>query len=1587
MRKIFQKQIAAALTAALIAGSCQFSALQVRAQDQDPGGIELCGDAGRQGQETDPVSSGDVSGAIGSVTSGNPPVTSGNPPVMLAAASDRVITNNLVGDFNCNFEGYSATDKMYWWNDGSYGKDGIDRVEYGEGEKPSDACGSSYIKVIASDSASRAVCQMSPGSLKEKITGESAYEYSYYVRLAEGSGTGSVAMSITDTENQAASVAPDAVDLELSDSYWTKVTGIFTIGGGASKIAFSGSEGLTYYLDNLEIGAVEVPAENALEAFNGNCEDVDEAGKPVFWSGDNVVRVAYGEGEAPSETCGAHYLSIPINEDGKSITRLRITTDEAAGEDPIVKGGIVYCFSYWAKLSRGTGAITFTIKDKSFGGSVAVEDKPAVVLNSSEWKRVTGTFQFNEDQYALNIACSGQVPWYLDNLEFNPTDIEPERGEIEKDIPNFKDAMTGKLSSFIGGAMTTSEMADPAVFDLAAKHFNAVTFGNEMKPDAILGYSGFTPVEETIDGIPTIVPKLDFSMADKMLNKLLVWNEAHPESPIKVKGHVLVWHAQTPEWFFREEYDEKAGLVDKETMDKRLKWFIKSVLEHYTGTDSKYKDMFYGWDVVNEAVSDGGIGYRTDSNWWRIYGSEEFIVNAFKYANQYAPASLELYYNDYNEFMSNKTQGILNLLKAVKAQEGAPGVGTRITAMGMQGHYATSGNPSISQFESSIRAYAEVVGAVNISELDLTATGAYDGTEATKDEEYKRLARRYKELFDCMIRLKEEGIRFTSVTFWGVVDKYSWLQSTSGGKKHCPMLFDDDYKAKPAFWILVDPDKVDPDIQSVSIVQDVDGKYTSGKTYNIERNHIKASFIPVWAAEGLKVKVSVADSTRDEQDSITVYVDPQNTGAEGAAVTKVTVKRSEGKETTDGYEAEAVIALDGAAPGMTIGFDVVVQDKDVKAAFNDYTLSQDSGSKFYARAACRPYMKITKGTVTVDGEEDDAWKNADTIPLTVYSGAKAQAGARLMWDEEYLYVFMQVKDSCLNKDSSQQHEQDSIEVFIDENNAKSSGYQEDDKQYRINYANEQSFNGTKCKAENINSSAKITEDGYIIEAALKWTDITPEEGLEIGLDLQVNDADDSAKRIGTVTWYDSTGNGWSSPEVFGTAMLAAQAQEQKIEVEGVEQFDSITVLPGTLFEQLALPEKATVNLSNHTSAEYGVVWEADNYNAEETGVYTLNGTLSLPDGISNSSGWKAVIKVSVQETYKEDLKALIQYAEGQKSDDDYSFVVPAVKKAFEKALEDAGLVAGNKKADAQTVLNAYKELLKMVHMLSYTGQSDNLKVLADAAEGLDPGLYTAESAGQLKAALEEARKVLENENALQEDIDAALAGLQKAMDGLVLRVDKDALKRKIEEAEAIDLDAYLASGKEEFTKALTDARAVYGKDDASAQEVRAAYAVLQNGIMGLREKPDKARLEELILSVQNIELVLYTDASAAVFQSALTEARYIFGNPEASKEEVAAAVVKLDNAAKQLEKKPDDGGQGSETPDGQDQGSQNQGNENQDDGGKDMGAGQDSQENAEQITSPKTGDMAMAGLAAAVMAAGVCICLLAWRRKRFEDET
>lgn len=856
-----------------------------------------------------------------------------------------------------------------------------------------------------------------------------------------------------------------------------------------------------------------------------------------------------------------------------------------------VELGEEYQYSFWAKLSdvykdapeeqRNVDFAPFYVSggEATYLGSYStgvLSGEITKTLTAGEWTKFSGTFNVPKtaDQIVIRIIEQGTNYGQGDCVKgaycvtgVSMKKITRPKPEIEKDIPDWKTSVTESLGndSIAGTAIMLSEISDDTLMELVEKHFNAVTFGNELKPDALFNYQidgNSVPTKTiTFEGEELQVPvvndagdSLDFSRADAMADKILEWNKVHPDQKIRIRGHVLVWHSQTQEWFFHENYDITQPYVNKETMNRRLEWFISSVFGHYFGTaaNGKYDGLFYGWDVVNEAVI--GNTYRTDkvsaaeslseirhgnnSSWWHVYESNEFIINAFKYANEYAPKNVELYYNDFGETDNTKCEGIVKLINDVKSADG-----TRLDAFGMQAHYNVDGF-SAAQFKSVAKKYAQAAGKVQLTELDFKASSTYDGTAATKESEYTKMAYCHKNLYEAIKALKAEGANVSGITVWGVIEPNSWLHSQSdlgggaSGSAQCPLLFDGNYKAKPAYWAYVDASKLQPAIQKVTITEAKDGNI-AGETYTIDQGAVQAEFIPVWDADGLTVQVKVKDTTVNDADAVTVYVDPDNSASD-ITPHKVTVARTAAAAIAGGYQATVKVSMKGLKVAQQISLDVVVNNDGETGSFNDLTGKQESSSKYYAVATMKPGIeKIPYGTISVDADADAAWGNAVNIPLTINKGSEASANAKVLWDDDNLYVYATVKDAVLDKTGAQTHEQDSLEVFIDEDNGKTASYGEDDKQYRINYNNEQSFNGKKCLAENVKSATKTIDGGYVVEAAFKWTDIKPANGAKIGLEFQINDAK-GGKRIGTLSWYDETGMGWSGSNVYGTVELTGK---------------------------------------------------------------------------------------------------------------------------------------------------------------------------------------------------------------------------------------------------------------------------------------------------------------------------------------------------------------------------------------------------------------------------------------------------------------
>jgi len=346
----------------------------------------------------------------------------------------------------------------------------------------------------------------------------------------------------------------------------------------------------------------------------------------------------------------------------------------------------------------------------------------------------------------------------------------PALGETAADtLPSLKEVYAGKFD--FGSAAPSRAFTDYYMQQLMLAQFSILTPENELKPDSVLdSYMSKKQVKETGDETAVAVrfnaakPLLDFAK----------------KNGIKVHGHTLLWHQQTPESFFHEGYEPNKPFVSREVMLGRMENYIKAVMEYL---DENYPGVVVSWDVVNEAISDGTNALRKSSNWYTTIG-DDYVARAFEFARKYAPEGTLLYYNDYNTATPGKLSGIVKLLQPLIAE------GT-IDGYGFQMHHTVSSH-SLQMIANAVEKIAGLGLKIRVSELDI-------GIDRNTDQNLQKQADKYGAIMRLLLQYSDQ---VEAVQVWGITDRMSWRASSF------PLLFDGNMKPKPAFWAVADPQSV-----------------------------------------------------------------------------------------------------------------------------------------------------------------------------------------------------------------------------------------------------------------------------------------------------------------------------------------------------------------------------------------------------------------------------------------------------------------------------------------------------------------------------------------------------------------------------------------------------------------------------------------------------------------------------------------------------------------------------------------------------------------------------------------------------------
>lgn len=297
----------------------------------------------------------------------------------------------------------------------------------------------------------------------------------------------------------------------------------------------------------------------------------------------------------------------------------------------------------------------------------------------------------------------------------------------------------------IGAAVQVSALDDDAYAGLLAREFNLVV------PETAMSFKSTRPDRS----------QFDFSLGDRVVAFAQEHNMA-------VRGQVLVWDHQLPDWLVEGDFSRDAWLA-----------ILK---EHIQVTVSHYRGKVVAWDVVNEAIDDDGL--LRDTIWMRNIGPG-YIALAFRWAREADPNVL-LFYNDHlGEGLNRKSQAIYALASGL-LQAGVP-----IDGIGMQMHTWLEGPPGADELAANMQRLADLGLRVQITEMDVR-TQYHPSTNET--EKLDLQADMYRQAITTCLAAPNCDTFIT----WGLTDRYSWIPGFSG-TPDIPLLFDMQSQPKPAY--------------------------------------------------------------------------------------------------------------------------------------------------------------------------------------------------------------------------------------------------------------------------------------------------------------------------------------------------------------------------------------------------------------------------------------------------------------------------------------------------------------------------------------------------------------------------------------------------------------------------------------------------------------------------------------------------------------------------------------------------------------------------------------------------------------------
>ncbi|GIJ47131.1 hypothetical protein Val02_40170 [Virgisporangium aliadipatigenens] len=522
----------------------------------------------------------------------------------------------------------------------------------------------------------------------------------------------------------------------------------------------------------LAAAAVLTAAASVLVAWGYGAPDAAAAADPIVVV-DDTFEDGTVQGWTPrADETVAHSTAVAHAGTGSLVVTGRTRTWEGPTRNLLdtMRAGTRYTFGVYVRLAAGTADTQLSLSlERQWQGTANYEQITGnATVSAGGWTLLTGSYTLANDVDFLSVyveaVSSADASFHLDDFTVSYVPELP----IQTDIPALKTFLAGDFE--IGAAVGRAQLLGNHA-QLLNRHFDSITAGNAMKWDAT----------EPTEGTYT------WTDADAIVNYART-------NGMRLRGHTLVWHNQTPAWVFQ---NASGGPLTDSAADKAI--LLTRLENHIRAVAGRYAADVDHWDVANEVIDENQPDGLRRSDWYTIAGLD-YLRTAFRVAREVAP-NAKLFINDYNTNVTTKRDKLYALVAQLRA-EGVP-----IDGVGHQMHVNIDW-PSVSETEAMLHKFIPLGVDQQITEMDVSVyTNGSESLPAIPQERLIKQADRYRDLFALYRRYRDD---ISSVTLWGLADDDTWLSTFPIARLEAPLLFDTRLQAKPAYWGIVDPSRVTP---------------------------------------------------------------------------------------------------------------------------------------------------------------------------------------------------------------------------------------------------------------------------------------------------------------------------------------------------------------------------------------------------------------------------------------------------------------------------------------------------------------------------------------------------------------------------------------------------------------------------------------------------------------------------------------------------------------------------------------------------------------------------------------------------------